>query len=129
MIENLTESDNVCIAARDINNDGKVEVAVGAQWKPGETTDKEAPGSVHFLIRSDDPTQLWKALKLYHEPTIHRMKWVQLKKGKYYLAVLPLHGAGNKSGEGKSVNILFYGYPALMNAAQPEYTIQSKYAP
>jgi len=125
MIKNLTESDNVCIAARDINNDGKVEVAVGAQWKPGETTDKEASGSVHFLIRPDDPTQFWKALKLYHEPTIHRMKWVQLKKGEHYLAVLPLHGAGNKNGEGKSVNFLFYGYPALMNAAKPEYAIQS----
>src|SRR5690349_98079 len=30
--ENLTESDNVCIAARDLNGDGKAEVAVGAQW-------------------------------------------------------------------------------------------------
>ena len=30
IIENLTESDNVCIAARDIDGDGKVEVAVGA---------------------------------------------------------------------------------------------------
>src|SRR5215207_44369 len=65
MIENLTENDNVCIAARDINGDGKVEVAVGAQWKPGETTDKEQSGSVHFLLRPDDPTQLWKAVKLY----------------------------------------------------------------
>ncbi len=125
MIENLTENDNVCIAARDLNNDGKVEVAVGAQWKPGETNDKEQSGSVHFLIRPGDPTQLWKAVKLYHEPTIHRMKWVQSKNGKYYLAVLPLHGAGNKGGEGKGVNILFYGYPSLMNSAQPEYTIES----
>ena len=39
MAENLTESDNVCIAARDIDGDGKVEVAVGAQWNPGETSD------------------------------------------------------------------------------------------
>ena len=28
--------DNVCIAARDIDGDGKVEVAVGANWNPGE---------------------------------------------------------------------------------------------
>jgi len=125
MIENLTENDNVCIAARDINDDGKVEVAVGAQWKPGETTDKEQSGSVHFLVRPDDPTQLWKAVKLYHEPTIHRMKWVESKKGKFHLAVLPLHGAGNKSGEGKGVNILFYSYPALMKSAQPEHSIES----
>src|SRR6476661_7005310 len=29
MAENLTEHDDVCIAAGDINGDGKVEVAVG----------------------------------------------------------------------------------------------------
>ncbi len=39
MAENLTQRDNVCIAARDIGGDGKVEVAVGAQWNPGETGD------------------------------------------------------------------------------------------
>ncbi len=31
LVENLTERDNVCIAARDIDGDGKVEIAVGAQ--------------------------------------------------------------------------------------------------
>jgi hypothetical protein len=47
MIENLTEYDNVCIAARDLDGDGKVEVAVGAQWNPGETADISKSGSVH----------------------------------------------------------------------------------
>jgi hypothetical protein len=125
MIENLTESDNVCIAARDINGDGKVEVAVGAQWNPGETGSSEKSGSVHFLIGPDDPTQLWKAVQLYHEPTIHRMKWVQSPGGKFHLVVLPLHGVGNKGGEGNGVNILFYSYPELINTSQPAYTIQT----
>src|SRR6478735_11212604 len=71
MIENLTEQDNVCIAASDLDGDGKVEVAVGAQWIPSETTDKNKSGSVHFLIRPQDPTQRWTAIPLYHEPTIH----------------------------------------------------------
>src|SRR5438105_3285129 len=30
--ENLTAQDDVCIAAADINNDGKAEIAVGAEW-------------------------------------------------------------------------------------------------
>ena len=34
MVDNLTDRDNVCLAARDINGDGQVEVAVGAQWNP-----------------------------------------------------------------------------------------------
>ena len=45
MIDSLTKNDNVCIAARDINGDGKVEVAVGAQWNPGEILDL-----IHVLI-------------------------------------------------------------------------------
>ena len=56
MIENLTVHDNVCIAARDITGDGKVEVAVGAQWNPAETSDNEQSGSVHYLIRPEDHT-------------------------------------------------------------------------
>src|SRR4051812_27586934 len=30
--ENLTEKDNVCLAAQDIDGDGKCELAVGAEW-------------------------------------------------------------------------------------------------
>ena len=37
MAENLTEKDNVCIAARDLDGDGKAEVAVGAEWNPNDT--------------------------------------------------------------------------------------------
>jgi len=110
MIDSLTDRDNVCIAARDINGDGQVEVAVGAQWNPGETSDKDKSGSVHYLIRPEDPTQMWEAVPLYHEPTIHRMRW--LKTGNSFrLIVLPLHGIDNKSGEGTGVNILSYEVP------------------
>src|SRR5688500_1418708 len=62
MAENLTEFDNVCITAEDINGDGKVEVAVGAQWNPSETGNREQSGSVHYLIAPEDRTQMWKAI-------------------------------------------------------------------
>ena len=110
MVDNLTEKDNVCIAARDIDGDGKVEVAVGGQWNPGETSDLKTSGSVHYLIRPKDPTQLWKPVELIHEPTVHRMYWVKVGK-KYQLVVLPLHGRDNKNGEGKGVKILAYEIP------------------
>jgi hypothetical protein len=116
MAENLTEHDNVCIAARDINGDGKVEVAVGAQWNPSETGNAEQSGAVYYLSRPDDPTQLWKAIELYHEPTIHRMQWYRSSEGKIYLIVAPLHGIGNKNGEGAGVNILIFEYPRDINA-------------
>ncbi|MGY6741241.1 MAG: FG-GAP-like repeat-containing protein [Cecembia sp.] len=111
MIENLTEYDNVCIAARDINGDGKVEIVVGAQWNPGETSDKEKSGSVHYLVRPEDPTKKWKAVELYHEPTVHRMRWAKTSNGEYHLIMVPLHGIGNKGGEGDGVNIIAYKPP------------------
>src|SRR3546814_18016265 len=97
MAKDLTERDNVCIAARDINGDGKVEVAIGAQWNPGETSDTSQSGAVFYLSRPEDPTLAWKPVKLYHEPTVHRMRWVLAEPGRYQLIVLPLHGRGNKN--------------------------------
>ena len=111
MVENLTESDNVCIAARDIDGDGKVEVAVGAQWNPGETSDTLKSGSVHYLVRPNDPTTPWKPIELHHEPTVHRMRWVKVDDNRFQLVVVPLHGRGNKNGEGEGVKIIAYEMP------------------
>lgn len=108
MVENLTQRDNVCIAARDINGDGQVEVAVGAQWNPGETSDESQSGSVHYLIRPEDPTQKWEPVKLPHEPTVHRMRWIKAKDGLFHLIMLPLHGRGNSGGEGAGVKVIGY---------------------
>lgn len=113
--ENLTKYDNVCVAAKDVDGDGKVEIAVGAQWNPGETSNFEESGAVFYLQRPADPTQLWKPIKLQHEPTIHRMRWEQFSDGKYYLLVLPLHGVGNQGGNGAGVKL--YAYPFPGNAA------------
>jgi hypothetical protein len=99
--------DNVCIAARDIDGDGKVEVAVGANWNPGETSDKAKSGSVHILQRPDDPTKRWGSRKLDHLPTVHRMHFVKSGKG-FELQVLPLHGVGNRGGTGEAVKMLHY---------------------
>ncbi len=111
MVDNLTASDNVCIAARDVNGDGMVEVAVGAQWNPSETSDTAKSGSVHYLIRPHDPTQKWTPVALHHEPTVHRMRWVKIGKDKFHLVVLPLHGRGNKGGVGQGVKVIAYEMP------------------
>lgn len=110
LAENLTESDNVCIAAADIDGDGKVEIAVGAQWNPGETSDTEKSGAVFYLIRPEDPTQKWTPRQLHHEPTTHRMRWAKIEN-KAQLIVVPLHGRGNKNGEGEGVKVMAYELP------------------
>ncbi|RIW12948.1 hypothetical protein D0X99_17800 [Algoriphagus lacus] len=111
MAENLTTSDNVCIAARDLDGDGKVEVAVGAQWNPGETSDIQKSGAVFYLNRPTDPTQKWTSKQLHHEPTTHRMRWV-MNGDQAHLIVVPLHGRGNANGEGAGVKVMAYEFPA-----------------
>ena len=101
MAANLTPQDNVCIAARDLNGDGRVEVAVGAGWNPSETSDSTKSGAVFYLIRPKDPTQRWEPVRLPHEVTTHRMRWAKVGANDYQLVVVPLHGLGNKDGEGK----------------------------
>lgn len=106
--ESLTPKDHVCIAARDVDGDGKCEVAVGAEWNPGDTV---GSGAVFYLIPPADRTQKWEPVKLTHEPTVHRMKWVRGLDNQYALVVAPLHGRGNKNGEGAGVRILAYHMP------------------
>ena len=106
--ENLTERDHVCVAAQDIDGDGKAEIAVGANWNPGDTDNS---GSVHYLMPPEDRTQKWTPIALHHEPTVHRMHWVKQENDEWNLAVLPLHGRGNRGGEGVGVKLLAYRVP------------------
>src|SRR5689334_3043336 len=52
--EKLTPRDHVCIAAADIDGDGKAEIAAGAEWNPGDTVNS---GAVFYLIPPSDRTQ------------------------------------------------------------------------
>ena len=112
LAENLTPLDNVCIAARDIDGDGKVEIAVGGQWNPGDTNNS---GAVFYLEPPKDRREKWTPIKLPHEPTVHRMRWVKLSADEYTLVVAPLHGRGNRGGQGVGVKLLSYHRPADAN--------------
>ncbi|MCU0449486.1 MAG: VCBS repeat-containing protein [Bernardetiaceae bacterium] len=116
LAENLTQHDNVCLAARDLDGDGRVEIAVGAQWNPAETSDTTQSGAVFWLQRPADPTQPWAAHPLPAEPTVHRMRWVRTAPGRFSLVVAPLHGRGNRDGRGAGVRVWAYepptGWPA-----------------
>jgi hypothetical protein len=106
--EALTDRDHVCLAVRDIDGDGKCEIAVGAEWNPGDT---ENSGAVIYLVPPADRRQKWHPVKLTHEPTTHRMRWVRNREGRFDLVVVPLHGRGNVKGEGEGVKVLAYHKP------------------
>lgn len=108
LVENLTVQDNVCLAARDLDGDGKVEIAVGAAWNPSDTVES---GSVHYLVPGVDRTQPWTPVELHREPTVHRMHWLHLGGDHWTLVVAPLHGRGNKDGQGAGVKLLAYHPP------------------
>ena len=124
MAANLTPQDNVCIAARDLNGDGRVEVAVGAGWNPAETSDSTKSGAVFYLIRPQDPTQLWEPVRLPHEVTTHRMRWAKVGNA-YQLVVVPLHGLGNKNGEGRGVRVWGYEFPVNPRGSWKQHLVDS----
>ena len=104
--ENLTKRDNVCLAAQDLDGDGKCELAVGADWDPN---DRETSGAVFYMVPPEDRTQKWEAVKLHAEPTVHRMRWMKLQEGGWGLIVAPLHGRGKDGAAGSKV--LLYQKP------------------
>lgn len=106
--ENLTERDNVCVTARDIDGDGKAEIAVGGQWNFGESL---KDGAVFYLVPPEDRTQRWEPVKLYNDPSTHRMHWIRAADGGFRLAVKPLRGKGSVDGTGPGLRVLAYAMP------------------
>ena len=118
----LTQLDHVCVAACDIDHDGKAEVAVGAGWNPGDTKDS---GAVFTLVAPEDRTREWTARKQHHEPTVHRMSWVKESPGSHFLAVLPLHGCNNVNTEGDGIR--FLGYRPDADKEWPTFLINGQF--
>jgi hypothetical protein len=114
MAERLTELDNVCVAARDLDGDGKAEVAAGAGWNPGDTI---GSGALFYLKPPVDRTQRWEPIRLAHDPTIHRIRWMRTRSGGFDLISVPLHGRGNRNGSGDGVRVLAYHPPRDVHAA------------
>lgn len=107
--ERLTELDHVCVAAADLDGDGRAEVAAGAGWNPGDTI---TSGALFYLRAPADRTQRWEPIRLAHDPTIHRIRWARDAAGRWDLYSLPLHGRGNRNGAGDGVRLLQYHPPA-----------------
>jgi hypothetical protein len=113
IIEGMTQADNVCIAAYDIDGDGKIDFALGAAWNPSDT---KGGGTLQWLTRGktlDDP---WTLHPIGFEPTLHRIRFADLYgDGKPRLIVVPLMGqkstAQNNWMDGRPVRILAYPIP------------------
>jgi hypothetical protein len=106
--KHLTLRDNVCVTCRDINGDGKCEIAVGAGWNFKETL---KDGAVFYLAPPEDRTQPWEPIQLYNEPNTHRMHWVEGPGKNFSLLVKPLRGRGSINGVGPGLRLMEYMVP------------------
>jgi hypothetical protein len=89
--EGKTKLDNVCIDAADIDGDGKLDLALGAGWQAGNTKDAS---TLQWLRRGKTLDEPWEMFPVnYDEPTLHRMRFVELD-GQRMLLTVPLTGRG-----------------------------------
>ncbi|MBS1829906.1 MAG: VCBS repeat-containing protein [Acidobacteria bacterium] len=111
ILEGGTKKDNVCISGADIDGDGKLDFAVGADWQP---TNTQSGGSLQWLRHAGAGAQ-WPVFPLGEEPTLHRIRFGDVDgDGKKELVVMPLHGRGTKAPqwEGDGARILVMKPPA-----------------
>jgi len=83
-------NDNVCFAPADIDGDGRLDFAVGADWQFNNT---EAGGTIGWITPGENPLQPWTYHAIGQEPTVHRMHFADIDgSGRPELLVLPLKG-------------------------------------
>lgn len=113
VIEGQTKPDNVCIDAHDIDGDGKIDFALGAQWNPSNT---KSGGTIQWLKRGDSLDAKWTVHAIAEEPTVHRLKFADTDgDGKPELIVVPLHGMNSTAKgnwmDGQPVRTLAFHIP------------------
>ncbi len=84
--------DNVCFAPHDINGDGRVDLALGADW---QANNSDSGGSIGWLEHTESGPWIYR--EIANEPTTHRMSWVDIEgNGRPHLVVAPLKGRGSR---------------------------------
>jgi len=112
LLSGKTERDNVCIQPHDIDGDGRVDFALGAAWRPSDT---QGGGTLQWITRGKGDGEEWTVHPITSEPTLHRMRWGDVKRnGRAQLVVAPLQGRGTKGpkwNEGQGCRILVLEVP------------------
>jgi hypothetical protein len=113
ILEGGTKPDNVCIAPYDIDGDGQVDFALGADWHPANT---KSGGTLQWLKRGKTLDEPWSLHPIDMEPTVHRIRWADVDgDGKAELVSAPLQGRNSSAKgnwvDGAPVRIVAYRIP------------------
>jgi hypothetical protein len=113
ILKGKTMPDNVCIAAADVDGDGKVDLVLGAGWKPSDT---KGGGTLQWLKRGKTLDDEWTLHPIGAEPTLHRIRFADLDgTGKPVLLVGPLFGRNSTPKknwmDGSPVRLMAYRIP------------------
>ncbi len=114
IIDGLSKPDNVCIDAHDIDGDGKIDFALGAEWKPFNT---KSGGTLQWLKRGRTLDEPWSLHPIDTEPMVHRIRFADIDgDGKPELVSAPLMGRGSSAAgnwmDGAPVRVTAYRIPA-----------------
>ncbi len=103
ILEDQLEAEHVCIAALDIDQDGKLDFAIGAGWI------KANSGTIQWITRGAKPEDKWGVHFIGKEKTTHRMSFADvLGTGRPQLVASPL----TRSAEGATgVRLLAFEIP------------------
>lgn len=92
VFEGPPRPDNVCIAAADIDGDGKLDLAVGSGW----ANLKVVGGPLTWYRRGKTLDEPWTGYPIGDEPSVHRIRFADVDgNGKPELIVAPLLGKGS----------------------------------
>jgi hypothetical protein len=114
ILDGKSKADNVCAATLDIDGDGKLDIVLGAGWKPSDTLN---PGTLQWLKRGKSLDDEWTMHPIpCDEPTVHRVRAFDIDgDGKPEIVHVPLQGKGATAKgnftDGKPVRMIAYAVP------------------
>src|SRR5262245_59791572 len=72
VLQGQPKKDNVCFAPHDIDGDGNLDFAVGADWRPFDTL---TGGTIQWITGGKEPGKPWTLHPIGEHPMVHRMNF------------------------------------------------------